>query len=558
MAFDAEQRSISNKLLGQVVYTIPRNQRRYVWDERNWYELWNDLNFICSNDSKAHFIGSIVLMDKGEHESIQYYDIIDGQQRIITLILFVAAINQIYKERGEDDLYKGLKRFLLSTDLQSHDLCKVQSEYQPSIEVIINIICDPNNQSSQSEIVRQISIAKDTSIRTCFSYYYSLLSSLNTDLIRNIQKELLKTNYIEIIASTEEDSYTVFEILNARGMELEDYELLKNYIMRYTVPVTAIDRVKTEWVDNIESPLGLGITRFLTHYTRHRYRTSGTIEPYNTIKINNNASTINSLFEDLKKKALFYKKLITPLSPRDDGDFSEVEYRVFKFLKSNRGELFRPVILSLMSKRSEGVLSVQDYEKALLFIQYFFISYNLILQETSNKISDSIQKYAYMLENEYNRDVLIDFINHLISKMPTRDAFYNAFKLLGWSHHFPAYKDSTRKKKVQIVLMVLESITSSSNILPDFTIEHIDLDSENSENALIGNLLPLEESINSNCKNKSIDEKIDYYRQSNFKITRNFADYYNQNGRFDHNLRALQMAKKLYDEFNKIFTYFNT
>ena len=43
---------------------------------------------------------------------------------------------------------------------------------------------------------------------------------------------LLGTSYVEIVATTDEDSYTIFEILNARGQELDDHELVKNFVMR--------------------------------------------------------------------------------------------------------------------------------------------------------------------------------------------------------------------------------------------------------------------------------------------------------------------------------------
>lgn len=54
-------------------------------------------------------------------------------------------------------------------------------------------------------------------------------------------------SFINIVSSSEEDSYTIFEILNARGTSLEDYELLKNYIMRYIQPEYNRDNAKKVW-----------------------------------------------------------------------------------------------------------------------------------------------------------------------------------------------------------------------------------------------------------------------------------------------------------------------
>ena len=87
MSFDARDTTIS-KLLNKTIFDIPRNQRRYVWNQHNWKELIDDLIFTTESSANSHhFIGSIVLMDKGEENSLSKYIIIDGQQRIITITL---------------------------------------------------------------------------------------------------------------------------------------------------------------------------------------------------------------------------------------------------------------------------------------------------------------------------------------------------------------------------------------------------------------------------------------------------------------------------------------
>ena len=95
MAFSAIQKSISD-MLSNSIYEIPRNQRRYVWRTNNWLDLWNDLLFIIDTnktdeEKKKHFIGSIVLKEEGKVDGINHYTIIDGQQRTITILLFLSA-----------------------------------------------------------------------------------------------------------------------------------------------------------------------------------------------------------------------------------------------------------------------------------------------------------------------------------------------------------------------------------------------------------------------------------------------------------------------------------
>lgn len=74
-------------------------------------------------------------------------------------------------------------------------------------------------------------------------FFTNKLNTLENEKILQI-RDAFRISYVNIISTTEEDSYTIFEILNARGLDLEDYELLKNYIMRYLQPIETRDDAK--------------------------------------------------------------------------------------------------------------------------------------------------------------------------------------------------------------------------------------------------------------------------------------------------------------------------
>lgn len=58
MSFKAEDRSIYD-LLNDKMYSIPNNQRKYVWNRQNWDELFNDVKLIVESKTSNHFLGSI-------------------------------------------------------------------------------------------------------------------------------------------------------------------------------------------------------------------------------------------------------------------------------------------------------------------------------------------------------------------------------------------------------------------------------------------------------------------------------------------------------------------
>ena len=186
-------------------------------------------------------------------------------------------------------------------------------------------------------------------------------------------------------------------------------------------------------------------------------------------------------------------------------------------------------------------------------IQYFFVCYNLISKETSNKISEGIQKYAALLENEYSKDVLKRFLQHLKDRMPTKTEFRNTFGLIGYSNHCEYYHDSKNRQRAEMALTILEQIKSGRVDFPKFKIEHILPDSQDRENAIIGNLMPLEENINRLCEDKPLTEKISLYENSNYSTARNVANRYRLDvTAFNVKSRTTRMADEIYNEIERI------
>lgn len=557
MAFEANQQKISF-LLGKKIYSIPRNQRKYVWDKENWKDLLEDLDFIQGKE-KVHFLGSIVLntLPNQNKPDVEYYEIVDGQQRVTTIILILIVIAQIFKERGEDALFQGLLPYIQTTNINNETSCTLLTDVHTCIvNLVSNVsVMDNGYNSLQSLITGCITNhEQDKNIEECLKYYYEKLNARSTDEVASFRNALIETNYVNIKTVGEEDAYTVFEILNARGVELDDHELLKNYILRYTVPVNNIDITKQEWKDEIENKLGRHISNFLKHYVSHKYGFSGATKNravYDVIKKNTSVPDVNALFVDLKLKAKYYQMIVCGRNNPEE-DISEID-RVFKYMLANRSLLYRPIYLSLLHQNDLGNLSEENLIKTLKCIQYFFVCYNLISKETSNKISEGIQKYAERLENSYSNDVLKQFLLHLKNRMPTKEEFRNTFKLIGYSNHCEYYHDNKNRQRAEMALRILEQIKSGCVEVHSFTLEHILPDSQDRENAIIGNLIPLESNLNELCADKTLAEKIQIYDRSNFTTTRNVANRYRGiETSFKIVTRTNRMADELYDEIDRI------
>lgn len=277
MAFEAHQQQISF-LLGKKIYCIPRNQRKYVWGNDNWKNLLEDLDFL-QGTGKYHFLGSIVLNTQynPNNDDIEYYEIVDGQQRITTIVLILIVIAQIFKDRNEEALFQGLLPYIQTTNINNQTSSTLHTDVHTCIMNLVSCVADKQTPYNTMQLLITNFITnkkQDSTIEKCLKYYYDILKSRNTDEVAAFRNALISTNYINI-KTTGEDAYTVFEILNARGMDLENHELLKNFILRYTVPINNVDIARQEWKDEIENRLGKNITNFLKHYVAHKYGIAG-------------------------------------------------------------------------------------------------------------------------------------------------------------------------------------------------------------------------------------------------------------------------------------------
>lgn len=552
MGFEAKEKAV-DKLLNDAIYYIPRNQRRYVWNSTNWTDMYDDILLVADKIADSHFIGSIVLKDEGKEDGLSKYTVIDGQQRILTLTIYLISIMFMLKKRNLMDDFGGTQKYLIAKDIKNNLREIVYPEYHLTIPNMVKNILE----IEQKEIERLsatafaslclVSEKKDKNVIDAFKYFANKLSTLENEKILQIRDALISISYVNIISSTEEDSYTIFEILNARGLDLEDYELLKNYIMRYLQPIETRDDAKKIW-EEMENNLGKNQKTFLRHYALHKYNYNNYkkqgLSVYKTIEKATKGRNVNLLLNDLKLKSQLYCQVLFP----EENSF---EYEIFTFFKKYKIEQIRPLIMSLKHQKMLENLSDELYKEVVQYLYTFIVSYKIIGEENSNKLSDTIYKYANIIENDYSDSKILECIDALNEKMPTLESFTNSLKNLGWSNHWGMYKDSKKKERCQLVLGMIEKYISNREINIPVTIEHILPDCECIDNAQIGNLFFLEETLNEQCANKKLEEKMEIYEKSSLMSPVGFVKRY-RNKNFEPRNRTIFLAKLIYNNVLRI------
>lgn len=564
MSFDAHEEQVMG-LFNRKVYNVPRNQRRYVWNKDNWQELFDDVMAVVKGTFPSHFIGSIVLKTDPMENGLPHYSVIDGQQRTITLTIFLSSIMFWMKKTGMDDDFNGTIPYIIAKDDKNKDVVMVTAENNGSLESIIKAIVhltaeEAKKVTSNSIVEAHLLSKQDKNIGDAFKFYlnsvYDVYDANERDqqILIKLRNAVRDITFVNITATTEEDSYTIFEILNARGLDLEDHELLKNYIMRFIQPEENRDTAKAEW-NRMESSLGhSNLKKFVRHYTTHRYgdyRSKSDTSDYKIIQDRNKGKDTWELLRDLERKATYYLKLVAPCKSGENANCTVVEYRVYSFFKKKRQEQMRPVLLSLISKNAEGLLPDQLYESTISFLYNYYVCYNIIGEESSNRLTNIVNKYAAKINRDCSESVITTFVDELRRKLPSESMFINAFNNVGWSHHASIYEGEKNKTRVQTILEVFERHINFGHCSDEFTIEHVLLDSEGTENGQIGNLIPLEDALNRRCIGKELSEKMSIYKESQYATARKLSERYSDKA-FDPDKRTSYMAKEFYRNILKL------
>jgi uncharacterized protein with ParB-like and HNH nuclease domain len=238
-------------------YLVPRFQRPYVWnEEEHWQLLWEDLRLVVdelierreeANDqfereeaqleTSPHFLGAIVLdQQSNPTRKLETREVIDGQQRLITLQVLLSAGHAVSIELGDEESASVLEKLmyndedLITTETDRLKVWPIEADQEAFINVMA--LSDPESEVSE--------LNDDDILHECFRYFKNQIrdwtekgnqsSEEHLDALVTTMWHLLRTVVIDL--ESNDDAQVIFETLNARGTPLLAADLIKNYLFR--------------------------------------------------------------------------------------------------------------------------------------------------------------------------------------------------------------------------------------------------------------------------------------------------------------------------------------
>lgn len=224
---------------------IPFYQRSYVWTEVNWKQLFNDVVSLCTYNAERHyFIGSIILSPINTTQ--QKWEVIDGQQRLTTLMLFLKALH-LFANRNSAFMNQYFQDEIL---YGTEGLPKLRLNHQ-NTPAFNNILCGKEVPSKSGG---------DSLIDQCFDYFIDRLTKLQNgedeefsgvrvEINTILQRCSTSVYLVNIRLESNEDPQEIFSIINSTGVRLNTGELLKNHLFTED----DLEKYKNGWKGIFES-----------------------------------------------------------------------------------------------------------------------------------------------------------------------------------------------------------------------------------------------------------------------------------------------------------------
>lgn len=539
-------------------FSIPAYQRSYVWGQDELDNFWNDFVIRQEGQGQLHLMGSFIISKSKDDP--KKYGVVDGQQRMITSSLLIAAVRDVWGERfgyANDD-YHNIDRFVVKKDRSKGTVLKVKVA------------------SSLSEVMDSILVLKqipDTKLRnvdekaliSAYKYFIyqlekiidkpSISDEYRKDLLWSKIDNLFDSNVIVVILEDEDDAHEVFEGFNARGVDLSIADLFKNLIIQKVKgsPSTKEESLN-KWTEINQIVKDINVPKFnintlLRYFWIRDHHYIGEKELYRRIKkeTQDYSDLLNQLYSASQNLQIIFSDDPWAIKELIGGEikYSKRICDSLKALKVMNTQNYMVWLMSLLDAKNMLYISPKWLSIAIKQVEVFSFRYFAVSKQPANRVEKLYAKLSrelFSLVSNNNKDgieaqVLTKFKNIVKEDklLPSDEQFIEDFSKI--------YLQTNNKAFIKYLLTIIEESNEAGEFMINqdiVNIEHIlpqkpsrewqisDAELKESVNRL-GNLTILLEKINSSMGNRPIKEKIESLKGSNLSLNKNIISTVEKN-----------------------------
>lgn len=237
--------SLKNLFVLEKRWVVPLYQRPYVWkQEEQWEPLWDDVRgiaerIVAGQPARAHFLGAVVLeqLSVGTGQ-VDARLVIDGQQRLTTLQLAIAALRDLCHEAGDDESVRWLLKISANDELRDPESDERFKVWPTNVDrPAFRIAADPRSTDDPSRKAQAARASGASRIADAYEFFAKefaawIAAEGEAEPRRRALRDVLRDWLYLVVIDLEKDdeAQIIFETLNARGTPLLPMDLVKNHL----------------------------------------------------------------------------------------------------------------------------------------------------------------------------------------------------------------------------------------------------------------------------------------------------------------------------------------
>lgn len=523
-------------LLADKYIVVPPYQRAYSWNDEQIDELLRDLSDAIRQKDTEYFLGTIVLT---KHQAGPQ-EVIDGQQRLATISVLICAIRNYFSASGDIERTDELHRtFLAKKELrgltETPHLTLMASDNTFYEERILPKTSATNVSSETKLITSDSSPRLGRALEMCGNHVHTLAKTTNAPavvLLDWVDYLNDKAKVIVVEVNDEAAAYTIFEVLNDRGLELSVSDLLKNYIFR-----TAGDKVseaQTHWTTMGGTLEAAGadeklLKTFIRHVWVSRHGITREKDLYDKIRQNvTSKQRAVSFAKELGSLARVYVALDNSNDDlwKDHGEGVRESIDALKLLKATQ---IRPLVLSIVAN-----FDPKELRKTLPMLVCWTVRFLIVGKLGSGPLENG---YAVRAQDVSSGKITTALQLYEASKgfLAGDSEFEHSFATASTSTHFLARfylrtleKQFTASEGTELVINPNVDAVNLEHVMPQTRDPHwlaITIDQHKAYLKRLGNLVLLDKTINGKIGNLPFADKARKLATSKIALTKEVSNY---------------------------------
>lgn len=464
----ARQVPFHTLLTGLTQYRIPLFQRSYTWREREWGQLWDDLMEVYAmepDERRNHFVGSVVTHPFPPIAgTVAKFAVIDGQQRLTTLMTLLSAIRDRARRDAETwgNLADKIHQLYLTNEFAS----------DPSERIKLS----PGRSDNQTflDIIEKCDIPKgEHRILRARRYFDDALERGGADgsPINLSDLEICVSNHLELVSVTLEQADNpnkIFESLNFAGVALAADDLIRNYLFMNIAPDRQ-DKAYNEYWYPMQEKLGDMLSRFFWYYLMldgSLPRNSRDVIFPDIKKLVGVSPTSDEVLENLRDFHRFSRHFAQIVGIDRSGMDATMAERLRRL---NQWGVYvtRSFLMKALDRVQSGVVSVKDMNCVLAMLDSFLVR-RALCGVGSNQLRRVFTRMAARVDFDNFAESSRYWLTER-SYWPRDNEFRNGFM------RFRLYSSSGLNRAMLILTRLERSLSGNEKAIinKDITIEHV-------------------------------------------------------------------------------------